>query len=471
LLHLLIAATHRGKASDLERRNILRMNKQAQKKQDRKANELLTFVFKAHFLSVERFIAARISHSDKNKGNISRPIVKIAMTGIVLGVAVMLLTVSVVLGFKKEITSKITGLTTDLVISSINVNPSNEPVPIGIQADTLEHIKTLPFVKHIQGAAFKSGILKTDSTNEGILLKGVDKNYDFSFLKANLVEGRIPEFYNDSVSRDILVSQSLADKLGLKIKDKMQIYFIIQREVYDSSANADVLETGHDSRRLKVCGIYKTEFADFDENLALIDLRQIQNLNHWDHNMVGNYEIRLSDFNELDKTKDEIAEIVNYRYNVNTVKELYANVFLWLDKLDINGIVIVVLMILVAVINMITALLILILERTNMVGLLKALGMRNFNVENIFLHISARLIGKGMILGNIVGIGICYLQYYFHIVKLDSATYYVDHVAVDINWLYFLYLNAGTALTCIVMMVLPTLIISKLTPVKTLRFD
>jgi lipoprotein-releasing system permease protein len=393
------------------------------------------------------------------------------MTGIVLGVAVMLLTVSVVLGFKKEITSKITGLTTDLVISSINVNPSNEPQPASIQADTLELIKALPFVKHIQGSAFKNGILKTDSANEGILLKGVDKNYDFSFLQSNMVEGRVPEFYNNDVSRDIMVSQTLANKLGLKVNDKMQIYFIAQFEVYDSVVQATVLQTKNDSRRLKVCGIYKTEFADFDENLALVDLRQIQNLNHWSHSMVGNYEIRLNDFNQLDKTRDEIAEIVNYKYNVNTVKELYANVFLWLDKLDINGVVVVVLMILVAVINMITALLILILERTNMIGLLKALGMENVNVRGIFLHISARLIGKGMILGNLVGIGICYLQYYYHIVKLDSATYYVDHVAVDINWLYFLYLNLGTAVACIGMLLLPTLIISKLTPVKTLRFD
>jgi len=422
-------------------------------------------------LSVEKFIADKISGSGKSKGNISKPIVKIAIIGIVLGVAVMLLTISIVIGFKKEITSRITGLTTDIVISNINVNPSNEPEPIKINPDSLKQITDIPFIKKIQATAYKNGILKANSENEGILLKGINKNYDLSFLSRHLVEGSLPAFNDSTASKDILVSSALANKLELKVGEKMLIYFIVQHEVYDSTENETYLKSEQRSRKLSISGIFKTDFSDFDDHLAIVDLKQIQKLNYWKEDMVGGYEIKLHDFESLETTKGKIEDILGYNYTVNTIKQLNSNIFLWLDKLDINGIIVIVLMILVAVINMITALLILILERTNMVGLVKALGMSNANVRKIFFHISLKLIGKGLFWGNVLGIGLCYLQYHFKIVKLDSATYYVDYVAVDINWFYFLILNIGAFLTCILMLFLPTLIITKLTPIKTLRFD
>jgi lipoprotein-releasing system permease protein len=386
-------------------------------------------------------------------------------------VAVMLLTISVVIGFKKEITDKITGLTTHIAVNNINMNPSNEPEPIRISADSLKTIQNLPLVKHIQSTAYKNGILKTKTENEGILLKGIDKNYDFSFLKSNLVEGMLPAFNDSAASKDILISKSLADKLGLNVKEKMQVYFIVRYDVYDSLSGESFTKSDAAERRFNICGIFKTDFADFDNNLTFVDLKHIRKLNRWEEGMVGSYEVQLKKFEDLDKGKEMIEDVLGYHYNVGTVTQIYSNIFTWLDKLDINGVIIIVLMILVAVINMITALLILILERTNMVGLVKALGMSNASVRRVFFYVSLKLIGKGLLWGNIIGIGICYLQYYFKIMKLDPGTYYVDYVAVDINWFYFLLLNIGTFVTCVVMLSLPTLIITKLTPIKTLRFD
>jgi lipoprotein-releasing system permease protein len=397
--------------------------------------------------------------------------VKIGVLGIILGVSVMLLTVSIVLGFKKAITEKMTGLTTDITISNINVNPSNEPEPLVISDDTLEQIRKNPNIRHIQTTAFKNGILKTKTANEGILLKGVDTSFDFSFLKKHIVQGQLPVFNDSSASKEILISQALADKLELKVGEKMLIYFISQHVIFDSVANEDIVKYEQRSRNLKICGIFQTNFSDFDNSLSFVDLRHIRSLNYWNANQVGNYEIKLNDFKKLDETRDELHETLGYNFNVNTIVDYYGNIFLWLDKLDVNGIIIIVLIIIVAVINMTTALLILILERINMIGLLKALGMADHDVRKIFMHITLKLIGKGLLWGNIVGIGLCYLQYKFEIIKLDSVTYYIDHVAVEINWFYFLLLNVGTFIVCVSVLFFPTVLVSKLTPVKTLRFD
>jgi len=422
-------------------------------------------------VSAERFIAERILNSRQNKGNISKPIVKIGIIGISVGISVMLLTVAIVLGFKREIITKITGLTTHIVISNASLNASNEPEPITISEDTLKLLRQLPFVKHVQQTAFKNGLLKTETENEGILLKGVSKDYNFEFIQKHLIAGRLPLFKEEEASKDILISEILSKRMNLHVNDKVLVYFIIQHPVYDSLVEATVMKSEQRSRKLSICGVFKTSFADFDEKLSITDIRQIQNLNYWDHTMVGTYEIEVNDFSLVAENQTQVEDLLGYSYNINNVRELYSNIFIWLDKLDINAIIIVVLMVLVATINMITALLILILERTNMVGLLKSLGMTNFNVRKIFLFISLRLIGRGMIWGNLFGIGLCFVQYYFKIAKLDSETYYVDFVAVEFNWYYFLLLNIGTLITCALMLFLPTLIITKLTPIKTLKFD
>lgn len=422
-------------------------------------------------MNIERFIAAKITNSKNTEGKISKPIVKIGIIGVVIGVSVMILTISIVLGFKKEITNKLTGLTTHISISSINVNPSNEPEALTLTKDSIELIKKLSFVKHFQGTTLKNGILKTNAQNEGVILKGVDKDYDFSFLKNALIEGAIPQYEDSLQKKDILISKRIAEKLDIKLNQKILVYFIVQHQIYDSTINQEITKYEQRSRDFIVTGIFKSSFADFDDHLLIVDTKKIQSLNYWNENQVAAYEIKIANFNEVDKYTNQIQELLGYGYSVNNVKVIYANIFIWLEKLDINGIIVIVLMILVATINMITALLILILERANMVGLVKALGMNNVSVRKIFVYISLQLIVKGMLIGNIIGIGLCYIQQNFKPIKLDSEIYYVDSVAIEMNWPYLLVLNASTFIVCLIMLLLPTLILTKLTPIKTLKFD
>lgn len=422
-------------------------------------------------MNAEKFIADRISRPEQNKGNISRPIVKIGIAGIGIGVAVMLLTVSIVLGFKREITRKITGLTTDIVISNVNINASNEPEPVVISEDSLKKIRSFNFVKQLQRTAFKNGLLKTDRENEGVLLKGVERDYDFSFLQEHLQSGVLPQFNDSAASKDLMLSVELARKLNIHLNDRLMVYFLVQYQKVDSLTGEVIVVTDQASRRFKVCGIFDTGFSDYDQQLGIVDLRMLQVLNHWPTQMAGSYEIRVDEFKKLEDNLSTLQDYLGYNYNIRSVREIYSNIFIWLEKLDINGIIVVVLMILVATINMVTALLILMLERANMVGLIKAFGMSNQSVRRIFLKISFRLVGKGMLIGNAAGLLLCWLQDSFHLVGLDASTYYVKYVAIEWNWLYIFLINAGTLAACGLMLFLPTLLLTRLTPVKTLKFD
>jgi lipoprotein-releasing system permease protein len=422
-------------------------------------------------VNIEKFIADRISGEGLNKSNISKPIVKIGIIGIATGIAVMLLTVSIVLGFKKEISSKITGLNAEIVIKSAGLSSGNEPKPILLNDSTLRTIKQLPYVKGVQRVGFKNGIIKTKTENQGIVLKGVDGAFDFSFLKKNLVAGTVPDYKGTDVSNAIFISRALADKLALDTGAKLLVYFIAQKVSYDTLLKQEFTAFEKRARTFRICGIFKTDFSDFDESLAIIDLRQIQKLNYWSEGEASAYEIRTTGLENAEVQVENIQEICGYTYSVEGIRDIYYTIFIWLDKLDINGVIIVILMILVATVNMVTALLILILERSNMVGLLKTLGMPNLRVRNLFLWISLRLTGKGLLYGNLAGIGLCLIQYYFRFVKLNPETYYVEHVAIEINWMYFLYLNLGTLVVCFLVLLLPTLVLSRLTPVKTLRLD
>ncbi len=383
----------------------------------------------------------------------------------------MLLTVSIVLGFKKEISSKIAGLNAEVVIKGGGVGTGNEPPPIVLDDSVLNAIVRLPFVKKIQKVGFKNGIIKTKTENEGIVLKGVDGNFDFTFLRKNLVAGRLPDYNSAEVSNEVFISRSLADKLALDTGGKLLVYFIAQKVSFDSLLQQEFTAFEKRSRTFRISGIFKTDFSDFDESLAIIDLRQVQNLNYWKGGEASAYEVRTTGLDHADQQVEAIQELCGYTFSVEGIRDLYYTIFIWLDKLDINGVIIVILMIMVATVNMVTALLILILERSNMVGLMKTLGMPNLRVRNLFLWIGFRLTGKGLLYGNLSGIGLCLLQYYFKIVKLNPETYYADHVAIELNWLYFLYLNLGTLLVCLLVLVLPTLVLNRLTPLKTLRLD
>ncbi len=423
-------------------------------------------------VSVERFIANRITLSNKGKNNISKPIVKIGITGISLGISVMILTVAIVLGFKQEIIAKITGMTSDITISSPGLNSSNEPTPIKLSPDTLKMLKDLPFVRHIQPIAVKNGIIKTKAENEGVLLKGVSSDFDFSFINKYLSEGRLPVLTDTGVSRDILVSKKLADKLLIKCGQKLLAYFLTSKKMSDSLSNVrDYVELEKRSRSFKVCGIFNTGFTEFDENLAIVDIKQIQKLNYWENNEAGDYEIFLKDFNTLSSDVEKVQELLGYNYKIIPVNEAYENIFSWLGMVDVNGIIIISLMLMVAGVNMITALLILILERANMIGLVKSMGMSNISVRKVFFYVSLKLLWRGLLIGNIIGVGAVLLQYFFHLVKLDSSTYYVEYVPVIFNAGHILLLNSGIIACCMLMMFFPTLILTRITPIKTLRFD
>jgi lipoprotein-releasing system permease protein len=422
-------------------------------------------------LSIEKLIADKITNSKTQSNAISKPIVKIGTIGVIIGFSVMILTLGVVLGFKKEIINKITDLTSHIIISNINLNTSNEPEPIVMSQDSLNILKKYSLIKHLQPTSIKNAILKTNSVNEGVVIKGVDAAYDFGLINANMLEGEIPVFSKDSISKEVVISASLASKLQIKLNEKFTVYFIIQRLSYDSSLSANVLKSEQRTRVFKVKGIFKNTFAEFDENLIFADLKQLQKVNYWSQEAVGAYEIKVADYNQLESNTETLQEFFGYSYSVANVKQIYANIFVWLDKLDVNGIIIIVLMILVATINMITALLILILERTNMIGMLKSLGMSNANVRKVFVRVSLNLILKGLIWGNLIGLTLCYIQKFWKPIKLNSDVYYVDFVAIEINWQLIVLLNIGTFLTCFFMLLLPTIIISKLTPIKTLKFD
>lgn len=423
-------------------------------------------------VNAEKFIANRITLSNNGKNNISKPIVKIGIIGIALGISVMILTISIVLGFKKEIITKITGITSHITINSVGINSSNEHDPIRLSTDTLRLIKNLPFIKHVQTVATKNGIIKTKAENEGVLLKGVSPDYDFLFFKQYLVEGNLPVFSDTAVSKAILLSKKLADKLNAKPGQKILAYFITKKKLSDTTTSGNnYIEFEQRSRSFTVCGIINTGFAEFDNNLAIIDIKQIQKLNYWNKKEVGTYELFVKDFGQLSQNVEQVQDLAGYDYQIMPVNESFSNIFSWLEMVDVNGIIIISLMLMVAGVNMITALLILILERANMVGLVKAMGMSNAGVRKIFFYVSAKLLGRGLLIGNIIGISLVLIQFFSHIIKLNSDTYYVDYVPVIFSLGYIALLNLGIILCCLLMMFFPTLILTRLTPIKTLKFD
>ncbi len=375
------------------------------------------------------------------------------------------------LGFKREIQNKLTGLSASITISSTTVNNSQEQTPIAISEDTLQGLVNQDKIVQVQGIAYKNGIVKTEAENEGIVLKGVEKNYSFQFIKQYLKKGRLLNLENSLGKPEIMISEVLANAMHLEVNKNMLVYFVVQRAALDSLTNTPYTKFEQRSRQFKIVGIFNTGFSDVDRNLGFIDLNQIRRLNYWQANQVGAYEISTAQFDDLDGALSETQETVGYGYRVESIVEAQSALFSWLDMIDVNGVIIITLMIVVAGINMITALLILILERTNMVGLVKALGMSNVGVRRIFLNIAFKLLVRGMLWGNAVGLGLCALQYFLHLVKLDSATYYVGYVAIAFNWGYILGVNTLTLLACLVLLIFPTLLVTRLTPIKTLRFS
>jgi len=414
-------------------------------------------------LNLELHIARKITYQNKSDRQISRPIISIATLGIALGLSVMILAVAIVTGFKAGITEKLTGFGSHIQISNYDNNSSFETYPIDKNLIPIDRLTQIEGIKHIQTYATKPGIIKTENEIQGVVLSGASQNYDWAFFKDKLVEGEIINILPSVKSNDILISEKLTNLLHLKLGDKLTLYFV-QQPVR--------------MRRFTIKGIYNSGMDEFDKLFVICDMRHIQKLNNWTNNQVSGIEITLNDFKNLDETKELIRDNVagiftddGSTFKVRSIKQKYPQIFNWLEMLDLNVWIILALMILVAGFNMISGLLIIILEKTNMIGILKALGTDNWSVRKIFLYQSAMIIGKGMILGNLIGIGVCLIQYHFQLISLDPVNYYLDTVPINLDILHLLLLNIGTLIATVSMLIVPSYWITRITPSKAIKFD
>ncbi len=406
-------------------------------------------------MGYEQWIARRLMRSGMDTLRVSRPVVRLAISGIALGFSAMIISVAIVKGFKQEIREKVIGFSAHVQISKFDANQSFESSPIEFNTANLSSIAKLEGVRHVQAFATKAGIVRKGSEIEGVIAKGVDSGYDWSFFRKSLRAGAIPVYANSSRSSDILISTVLARKLNLNVSDSLVTYFVQQPPR---------------ARKFKIVGIYETGLEEFDEKFVFCDLAQIRKLNDWNDSTIGGLEVQLSDFDALDEAAPRIYATTGSDLDVRTIREMYPQIFDWLGLQDINAVVIIILMIIVAGINMIAALLVLILERVGTIGTLKAIGASDASVRNIFLRIAALLISRGLFWGNVVGIGICLLQHYFHWIRLDQDSYYIAYVPIRLLPLDLLWMNLGTLLVCTMMMLVPTLLVTRIRPVRALRF-
>lgn len=429
-------------------------------------------------MNLEFFIARRLQRWRSGEQALSRPAVRIATAGIAIGVAVMLSSVAIVFGFKNEIRNKVVGFGSHIQIANYDDNRSFETRPIQASDSLLSELRSVPNVRHAQRFATKPGIIKTGTEVQGVILKGIDADFDWNFYRPNLIKGdtltlssksseaidTITDLLPPPPSREALISKYLSDLLQLDIGDEFLIYFVSEDNIR--------------ARKLKVNGIYSTHFTEYDRQFILSDIRNVQQLNNWTEDQASGIEVLVHDYGRLEETTDELYFKVSHRLQTDgsallpqNIEQLKPEIFSWLEMLDINVIIILVLMLIVAGINMISGLLILILERTNMIGILKALGSRNWSIRKIFLFQASFLILRGLVIGNLIGLTLILVQHYTHIIPLDADTYYVSYVPMDLNLLHILAINAGTFLISVLMLILPSYIISRISPARSIHFE
>ncbi len=405
-------------------------------------------------MNTEFFIVKRLLGKDKSSFNL--PVVNISVFSIALSLAVMIISVAVVTGFKKQITEKVSGFGSHIVISNYDFNSSYEVKPIQTNNTFCPILQKTKGIKHIQLFGIKAGVIKTKDQIQGVVLKGIGNDFDWSFFKSKIVAGKIFHV-NDSIpTNEILISRSLANKLKLKLNEKFDMYFI---------------QDPPRARRFCIAGIYETGLEQFDQMYLLADIGHIQKLNNWTKDQVAGFEVLINDFDDLDNMGKVVYNAIDPELKSQTIKEIYPQLFDWLGLVDVNALVILLLMIIVAGITMISTLLILILERTNMIGVLKALGSRNSSIQKIFIYKTLYIVGKGLFWGNLIALIICFVQWKFGIIKLNQESYYVSVVPIHLNLVYILLLNAGTFIAGMLMLVVPSFIISRITPVKAIRYD
>ena len=415
-------------------------------------------------MSFSLFLANRIYSSPTDKRKVSRPAIRTAIAGVAIGLAVMLITVSVVLGFKHTIQDKVIGFGSHIQIENFLTMQSTDPYPITVNDSLLKVIKKIKGVAHTERFALTQGILKTDDNFLGITFKGIAQDYDPHFLHAHLLKGTIPSFSDKKSSRQLLVSKMVADQLNIDVGKQLFAYFITQGEVR--------------VRKFTVCGIYETNLSQFDRMLCFTDLYTTVRLNKWEADQCTGIQLSVADFSRLELTAANVVAQVNrttdHEGNTlmsQTIHEAYPQIFSWLELLDINVWIILILMICVAGFTMISGLLIIILERSSMIGLLKALGARNALIRRTFRWLALFIVAKGMLWGNVIGIGLCLLQQHTGIVSLDPATYYVAEAPVELNVPLLVLLNIATLLITTMALVLPSCLVSTIHPAKSMKVE
>lgn len=411
-------------------------------------------------MNFELFIANRLTKSKEYKNSISSPIIKIAISAIALGIVMMLISIATGVGLQRKIREKVAGFNGHVVISNFDNNQSKTTQsPISTNQDFYPEFTSVSGIKHIQTFATRPGIIRTESDFEGVVLKGVGEEYDWSFFKNYLIAGKTP-IINNKINNEVLISKLISDRMQLKVGDKFDTFFVKE--------NANSLP----SRRVfKVVGVYDSGFEEFDKNLLIGDIKHVQKLNKWNNLQVGGFEVFINDFNKIEETSREIYQTIDANLDSRSLFEQYPQIFEWLRLFDGNIVIIILIMIVVAGINMITALLVLILEKTQIIGVLKTLGASSWSVRKIFLYNASYIIIRGLVIGNTIGLLLLLLQYQFELITLDPKNYYVHVAPVYITINQVVLLNIGTLFLCFLMMLIPSIIISKINPAKSVKFS
>jgi lipoprotein-releasing system permease protein len=409
------------------------------------------------------FIAKRLI-KDRGKGtSFSRPINVIAIVGIAVGLAVMILAIAILTGFKQQIRDKVVGFGSNIQVINFDSNISFETTPISSNQDFVDKIRNTPGISHIQIFATKAGIIKSKDNIQGVVLKGIGSDFDWSYFASNMVEGS-PFVVNDSVrNNNIIISRKIADMLKFQTGDSLIMYFIQEPARF---------------RKFRIGGIYETSLEEFDKMYVFCDIGHIQRLNGWEPDMVSGFEIFIDDFDQLNNMTQLVRDDVGYRISedeeklkITNIRMKYPQIFDWLNFQDLNVVIIIILMLLVAGFNIISGLLIIILEKTNMIGVLKALGSEDKLIRRIFIYQAAYLIAKGLFWGNIIGIGLALLQLKTGLITLDASSYYLKTVPINLNMLHLVLLNAGTMLITLIILLIPSQLIGRISPVKAIKYD
>lgn len=417
-------------------------------------------------MNVNLYIARRIFSGKENRNNLSHRIINIALFGIVLGLIVLILSVAIVTGYKQEVGRKVIGFGSHLQIVNLDSNQSFETTPISENQPFISEISKLDGIRHVQIFATKTGIIRTDDEIQGVVLKGIGPDFDWSFFLENKVVGEPFQVKDTIRNNKIWLSKQLADQLHLSLGDNLFMFFINESEAVPRQ------------RKFELAGIYKTSLEEFDRMFVLVDINHIRKLNNWKDDEISGFEILVSDFKKLQEQERAIHNILLRHTSADapvlqvvSIRDKYRQIFDWLSLLDMNVWVILVLLILVAGFNMVSSLLVVILERTQMIGILKAMGARNWSIRKVFLYFSTMLILKALFWGNLLGIGICLVQKYTHLMKLDPTSYYLEYVPINLTIVHLILLNVGTIVITILMLVLPSYLITKVSPEKTIRFE